>query len=62
MRIPKTVKCAIGDELCEVDAHGWGSCGDAICDETPASYCLWVDDPEKDILEWQEIPDSEFLK
>jgi len=61
MRIPKTVKCAIRDGTCEVDAHGWGSCGDATC-ESETTYCLWVDDPENDILEWQEIPDGEFLK
>jgi len=63
VKIPKKVKCAIRDKPCEVDANGWGSCGDAICEpQTPTVYCCWIDDTEKDILEWQEIPSGEFLK
>lgn len=51
MKIPKRVVCECGGEsICEVDAAGFGHCGDGISHDD-GGICLWV----KEVLEWQEI-------
>ena len=57
MKIPKKVICELGNQVCEVDGKGWGSCGDAI-QERDGTLCLWLDK----VTDWQEIEPRELLE
>ena len=52
-KIPKKIRCKLGlpweGRICDVDAEGWGSCGDSVIDKT-GELCVWCDE----VLEWQE--------
>lgn len=67
IRIPKKVICEFhggvdcevdkdGHGICEIDAHGWCRCGDAI-QEPDGTRCCWI----REILEWQEIAREDLL-